>query len=156
MGNQPANTDARISPVTLWARSGTISSRSTSVTSVRNRPSTLRAGGGSPKRASHHVCAGRARLLRLFLRHRGGLPANYLPFTISFQERAGVEIIRDGFCTCLVGCGHEAEGDDGGLAVLLNADFFGGINGGAFLGLRGGTGLGAQVAHDVAFAFAPA
>src|SRR5205085_4115884 len=100
-------------------------------------------------------------LLRLgFGWHLGGLPAGRLPFAVAFEKSAGVQIIRD---FCLVGLfrrGDETKGDDGGGAVLLDADVFGGVNG-ALLVFRTGRGSGsggfcAQLFHDIGFAFATA
>ena len=95
---------------------------------------------------------GKARPASLLIRTRGfgRLPAHNLPLAFALEEGAAVQILRDFNLPVLLSGGDEPKSNDCGVAVLLNANFFGGVSrlrvAGFWRRRR------AHVAHDLSFA----
>ena len=58
-----------------------------------------------------------------------GLPINDLPFAFALEKRTGVQIVCDFRLAVLLSRRDETKSDDGGVAVLLNANVFGRVRG---------------------------
>src|SRR5262249_8576634 len=80
----------------------------------------------------------------------GRLPTHGLPLAVALEKGSGVQVIRDHALPVLHGRPDQAEGDDRGIAVLLNANVFGAVSSRWASGLSGWGR--AHVAHDVRLA----
>ena len=86
-------------------------------------------------------------------RHTRRLPVHNLPPSISFDERAAVEKVCDLLCSARVGGCYETKRYDRSVAVLLNANVLGSVDG--FRIRRLGRGRVAHIVHDLGFVYAP-
>src|SRR5690349_19987799 len=56
------------------------------------------------------------------------LPVHYLPAVVALQERAAVQVVRDRDLALVLRRAHQAQRDDRGRAVLLDADVLGRVD----------------------------
>ena len=87
-----------------------------------------------------------------FCRNLRCLPGDGLPPVVSFDECAGVEVIRYRICLTLLRHGDQAKSDHGRGAVLQNVDVLGAVGRRSFIGFRRRCDFRFHVAQDIPLA----